>query len=162
LRHGNPVTFDWQSQSIPKSGVTYGCGISEWLASQYERNGYNFVPLVRRELSLLCSLEILFLRREGPGMVVNSGDIDNRLKPLFDALRMPRSKTELGGFDEPLDGQVPYFVLLEDDSLITKLGLETDVLLEPINGGFDMADVRLIISVDIRPYNSSPSNMFFS
>jgi hypothetical protein len=35
-------------------------------------------------------LNILFLRADIPGKVVQSGDIDNRLKTLFDALRMPQ------------------------------------------------------------------------
>ncbi len=49
---------------------------------------FRFVPLVSRILFMVCDLDILFLRREPRGFIVNfGGDIDNRLKVLFDALR---------------------------------------------------------------------------
>src|SRR6266849_6098917 len=52
--------------------------------------GKQFVPLVRQSLALACSLDILFLRREEPGsLILQGGDIDNRIKTLFDALKMP-------------------------------------------------------------------------
>ncbi len=67
----------------------------EDIASQYQESGFRFVPLVRESLSLLCSLDVLFLRRDFPGSVISSGDIDNRIKTLIDALRRPRSGNEL-------------------------------------------------------------------
>ena len=42
----------------------------------------------------MCALDILMLRKGPPGRVRT--DIDNRLKTLFDALRMARSPEELG------------------------------------------------------------------
>ena len=57
----------------------------EHLASQYCRNGYRFVPLVREENGFSCSLDITFLRRDNVGSLIrNGGDIDNRIKVLFD------------------------------------------------------------------------------
>lgn len=161
LKHGHPVTFDWASASIPKSAITYGSTIMEWLAPQYRRNAYNFVPLVRRELSLLCSLQILFLRPDVPGGVVNSGDIDNRLKTLFDALRLPKGDQELRDYDRPSEDENPFFCLLEDDSLITKVAVETDMLLESVSERPEKNDVRMVISVGIRPFNTNPSNANF-
>ncbi len=67
----------------------------EDIASQYQESGFRFVPLVRESLSLLCSLDVLFLRRDFPGSVISAGDIDNRIKTLIDALRRPRSGNEL-------------------------------------------------------------------
>jgi hypothetical protein len=84
--------------------------------------------LVIEELSLSCRLDILFLRSDRAGSLIKSGDIDNRLKTLFDALRMPESKAELGGYEKPIDDEDPFFVLLQDDKLITHISVETDVL----------------------------------
>jgi hypothetical protein len=99
---------------------------------------------------LICSLSILFLRTDAPGAIVNSGDVDNRLKTLFDGLRMPTNKDEVR--HGPSDDEKPFFVLLEDDKLITHLSVETDTLLEQVSEHWDDNDVRLIISVKVKPY----------
>ena len=161
LKHGEPVTFDWQQKSSPKGGVTYGCSLIDYLAPLYVRNKYRCVPLVRSDLSLICSLEILFLRPDPPGSILQSGDIDNRIKTLFDALRLPKGAQEIVGYDSPKDDEDPFFCLLEDDGLITHVSVETDVLLQPTGLKFDMNDTRLIITVRIRPYNAAPNNQFF-
>jgi hypothetical protein len=50
--------------------------------------GFGFIPLVRHSLSLACDLDIIFMRKEEPGsLILQGGDIDNRLKTLFDGLR---------------------------------------------------------------------------
>jgi hypothetical protein len=162
LKHGNPVAFDWASTSVPKSGVTYGSTIAEWLAPLYQRNAYSFVPLVRRELSLLCTLQILFLRPDVPGGVVTSGDIDNRLKTLFDALRLPKGDEELRDYCSPAEDEKPFYCLLEDDSLITGVSVETDMLLEPVSEPPTKNDARLVIGVTVRPFNTNPGNINFS
>lgn len=162
LKHGYPVKFDWNSSSVPKSGVTHGCTIAEYLAPLYKRNAYNCIPLVREELSLICSIEILFLRTDLPGSILKSGDIDNRIKTLFDALRLPKGSQELVGYDNPQDDEKPfYYCLLEDDSLITHVSVETDILLQPTVEKFDINDARLIITVKLRPYNANPANQNF-
>ncbi len=123
----------------------------EWLAAQYQRCGYEFVPLVAEELSLLCSVSILFLRPDPPGSLIKSGDIDNRLKTLFDAFRIPNNQGELGGYDTPGSDERPFFCLLEDDRLITKLAVETDILLAPAHDPPDRNECRLVITVTTRP-----------
>ena len=51
---------------------------------------YQFAPLVCERLHLICELDLVILHPEAPGSVVTQGgDIDNRLKTLFDSLRMP-------------------------------------------------------------------------
>ena len=67
----------------------------EGLAERFSRNGYNFVPLLHRGLNAMCSVEVLYLRSDPPGSVFRSGDIDNRLKTLFDGLTMPRDAYSL-------------------------------------------------------------------
>ena len=133
----------------------------DWLASQFQRNGYRFVPLVTEELSLLCSVSILFLRPDAPGSLIQSGDIDNRLKTLFDALRIVGSAQELGKYQEPAEDQTPFFCLLEDDSLITRVSVETDTLLEPVSDPPDPDDARLIITVNLRPAVRNWANGLF-
>jgi hypothetical protein len=81
------------------------------LAQQFNRGGHCFVPLVRRKEDTYCSLNILFLRRDAPGELVSSGgDLDNRLKTLLDALRVPDATAGLP--DSPEAGFDPIFCLL--------------------------------------------------
>jgi hypothetical protein len=135
----------------------------EGLAERFSRNNYQFVPLVTRDLNVsFCGLEILFLRPDSPGAILKSGDIDNRLKTLFDALRMPSGKDELGGYNFPDDTEKPFYCLLEDDCLITKVSVETDMLLEPIGGAFDVNDARIVISVTVQPAYSRLDLRFHS
>ena len=45
---------------------------------------------VRKSLDLGCSLKVNFLRNESVGsLITQADDLDNRIKTLFDALRMP-------------------------------------------------------------------------
>ncbi|HTF72615.1 MAG TPA: hypothetical protein VK638_59105 [Edaphobacter sp.] len=120
------------------------------LAEKYTFGGFRFVPLVTEELSLICGIEVLFLRPDHPGGVIRSGDIDNRLKTLFDALRMP-SPGQVNDKTVPADGEDPFYVLLEDDRLVTKISVETDTLLQPTGDEPDVNDARLVITVKLRP-----------
>ena len=104
-------------------------------------------------LRLYCSLDVLFLRPSMPGEVMQSGDLDNRLKTLFDALRMPSTKEELGGYDKPADGESPFYCLMTDDKLITKVTVETDRLLQPTGGDRGDNDSRLVIAVRLKPHD---------
>jgi hypothetical protein len=88
------------------------------LRTPIESGGHNCIPLVRHSWLLTCSLDILFLRKEGPGALISiGGDLDNRIKTLFDGLRMPTADE---GRAEKADID-PLFCLLEDDALITDL-----------------------------------------
>ncbi|MEA2984992.1 MAG: hypothetical protein QOD94_1246, partial [Alphaproteobacteria bacterium] len=102
----------------------------EDIAKCYALYGFNFVPLVTAELDLICGLDILFLRPERPGSLIWAGDIDNRLKTLLDSLRLPEAGEEYVN-RVASDDQQPFYCLLEDDKLITKVAVETDRLLEP-------------------------------
>ena len=128
--------------------------MSEIVANNYKEFGYRFLPLVREDISLLCSVSILFLRRDIPGSIISAGDLDNRIKTIIDGLRRPRNAKELVGNETPKPGEDPFFVLLEDDSQVTHLEVETDTLLDPPSGGhFDHRLVRLVVTVELRPYN---------
>ena len=123
------------------------------IANRYQRCGYNFVPLVSQSTGAdCCELNILFLRRDNPGSIVTSGgDIDNRIKVLFDALRMPTESSQLPkGCETPSSEEKPFYCLLEDDSLITTVRVETDRLLRPVTDGGKLHDVVLVVSVKTR------------
>ncbi len=119
----------------------------ESIADEYQRCGGRFVPLIREAGRFTCSLEILFLRRDNPGGLIHSGgDIDNRIKVLFDGLKMPQIVADLGGLPLELD-ENPFFCLLENDSLITSVSVTTDRLLVPMDAEEKIHDVYLIIHV---------------
>lgn len=130
------------------------------LAAKHAQFGFNFVPLVTRELNLLCGLEILFLRPDRPGNLWR-GDIDNRIKTLFDALRIPEAGENYAQ-REPASDEKPFYCLLEDDSLITKISVETDQLLAFDEGNKDIGNVSLVITVRLRPYEITQGNMQFA
>ncbi len=52
--------------------------------------------------------------------------MDNRIKTLFDGLKMPREAQDLGPYLTPAVGEDPFYCLVEDDRLITSVSVETD------------------------------------
>ena len=97
-----------------ESEVTTGL---DFILRDYSQFGYRFVPLINKRIGIACSLDILFLRRDGPGsLVASGGDIDNRIKVLFDGLRMPQNNSKIDQFP-PQDGENPFFCLLENDGI---------------------------------------------
>jgi hypothetical protein len=119
---------------------------------------------VRDEISLLCSLDILFLRRDIPGSAIQAGDIDNRIKTVIDALRAPQSQNELVGTDQkPGRDDDPLYCLLWDDRQVSHLTVETDTLLDQqMAGDADQRKVRLVITVELRPYFVTMFNLAFA
>jgi hypothetical protein len=108
-------------------------------------DGFQFMPLVSSKLNLVAEVDITFLRPEPPGRIVTQGgDIDNRLKTLFDAFRIPKESKEIPEGDTPAVSENPFYCLLEDDNLITKVAVRTDRLLKPCN---DSSFVDLLIAV---------------
>ena len=114
------------------------------LIEPIRRGSRSFFPLVRDSLALKCFLKITFLRREEPGRVYQGGDLDNRLKTLFDALAAPNVDQLVA--DATVDD--PIYCLLEDDALICGFSIETHRLLARPNAS--RHDVHLVIEVDTR------------
>ena len=109
---------------------------------------FTFAPLATEETRQMVELDILFLRPEEPGsLITQGGDIDNRLKTLFDALRMRKNIHELPNGDAPARDESPFYCLLEDDNLITRVNVRTDRLLNP-NAGKNT--VFLVIHVNTK------------
>ena len=111
--------------------------------------GGSYRPLLRKAHDVICSVDITFLRKEDPGQLVKQdGDIDNRIKTLFDGLRMP-NKGDAIPAGKPVFS--PMCALLEDDSLITGLSVKTDRLLGVPSGPptwvYLLVEVRTSVSV---------------
>ena len=118
---------------------------------------FSFASLVNENLNLIAELRVTFLRPEPPGSIVSEGgDIDNRLKTLLDGLRAPSVMDEIPKGDLPKDGESPFFCLLEDDNLITKIHIETDRLLDVCEHS---SEVVLLIHVTTKATRLSFKNM---
>jgi hypothetical protein len=125
-------------------------GNPEAIASQYHMFGHRFVPLVREEASLLCSLDVLFLPRDISGSALYAGDVDNRIKTLIDTLCIPRHQLDIA----PDADDDPFFCLLEDNKQVSRFVVETDRLLDSpiIEAAVDHNKVHIVVTVEIRPY----------
>jgi len=134
------------------------------ITEKYKRGQFGCLPIVREDLHLVCDLDILFLRRENPGSLISSGgDLDNRLKVLFDALRIPHDENEVRGLDAAPEKGPLLFCLTEDDKLITGFRCITDRLLEPANSESEENHVRLVINVEVKATKLTTENMgYFS
>lgn len=128
---------------------------------EWQRCGYRFLPLVTDKYSLRCSLDILFLRPEESGMLIESGDIDNRVKTIFDALRMPKTLSETGSIG-PQPDEDPFYCLLEDDKLVSEVRVTTDqLLLLPQERELKPNDALVVIRVSVKPVEFSLVGMRF-
>ena len=120
------------------------------------RGPFMFVPLVSAEMNAIAELTVVLLRPEPPGgLLTQGGDIDNRLKTLFDALTMPPHADSLPPTVLPASDETPFFCLLEDDNLVTSVAVRTEQLLEP---GLDRTTVDVTIHVRTRVTRPSMGN----
>jgi hypothetical protein len=96
----------------------------------------------------------------GLDLLYGGGDLDNRLKVLFDALRIPTSVEEIGDDRPAEDGEV-FFCLLADDRLITRVSIESFRLLEPHPGGENYVEIDLDVTVQaVTPMKGTLSFLF--
>jgi hypothetical protein len=124
------------------------------LCAQIARGTQRFMPLVRKSLNLNCELNVLFLRKEDPGaLVLQGGDIDNRIKLLFDALKVP----DVDEATKHPQAQDLTYCLMESDSLIFRFDIDSDRLLFPKDEKID--EVFLVIEVVIRVLKVAEWNM---
>jgi hypothetical protein len=133
---------EWTADEMQELGLRY-------LAEKWERFGCGFIPLITSDFCLRCAIDILFLRPENTGALIQSGDLDNRVKTIFDALRIPANLDECGG---SLPEENPMYCLLEDDKLISEIRVNTDQLLQlPRTPHLSVNDAFLILHVRIEP-----------
>lgn len=118
---------------------------------------FQFVPLVSERIHMVAEIEITMLKPGPPGdLVSHAGDLDNRVKTLLDALRVPREAAAIPKDDEPLEGETPFFCLLGDDRLVTHLSIRTDSLLE---SGVSRSEVVMLLRITTRPTQLTFANV---
>jgi hypothetical protein len=125
------------------------------LCELIDKKGRKFWPLVRETYALKCNLGITFLRKEDAGRVYQGGDLDNRLKTLFDALAVPPVEQ----FVDDASIADPVYCLLEDDALIIGVNVQTHRLLARPHS--NKSDVVLVIDVDVRVVRPRGYNVTF-
>lgn len=117
------------------------------LLEELQIEGYKFLPLVRKHMALVCSLHVLFMRQGQVGELYQDGDLDNRVKTLLDALRIP-DMGEIRGARPTESKDELIYCLLEDDKYVTGVNIETRQLLN--RRGASPFEVNLVVDVDIR------------
>ena len=148
MKHVNSPTIPTMAEIFEPA--SHGPSPVSTLSDRFEYQGFKFVPLIGETFGIdtACALDILFLRPDEPGRLIGSGgDIDNRIKVLLDALKMPTPGDGFKPEAEPDETEEPFFCLLQDDSLITELRVTTDRLLTPIGDDEKLTDVHLVIGV---------------
>lgn len=145
-----------ENQEPPANTKPYHIGR---LAGEFRQAKWAFVPLVTGRLQLITKIDILLRRVDGPRASVWSGDLDNRIKTVIDALSLPSSSC---GYEEldPTDGEVPLFCLLEDDKFLNSVSVEAAQLLDAENSD-DESLADILIKVSIRPDNVTFANIGF-
>jgi hypothetical protein len=124
------------------------------LTAPIDVDGRRYTPIVRESLHLACELQILFLRQDDPGALVSQGgDLDNRIKTLLDALRVPSKDEQTRA---PPKAEHTY-CLMESDTLVASLDVDTDRLLFPKTDYPN--EVFLVIEVSIRVLKVDRSNV---
>lgn len=117
-------------------------------------DAHPFSSVVNKNNHLTAELDITLLRPGDPG-VLSGGDIDNRLKTLFDALTIPKSDQIPSSETTAPDGH-PIHCLLEDDGLITAVRVVSDRLLE---GDVERSEVLLVIRADVSCTKTTMANL---
>jgi hypothetical protein len=127
------------------------------LREPIKRCGHDFVAIVRPALKLKCELAVNMLVNHSPGSLVTGvGDLDNRVKTLLDALRVPKDAQE---FKNVTLAAGLYPCLLEDDAMITALHITTYRYLACPSPS--QQHVRLQISVSVLPAENGFMNEAF-
>jgi hypothetical protein len=122
--------------------------------------GHTFACVVSKRLHTTAKLNITILRPEQPGNILaQSGDIDNRLKTLLDALTIPPHANQLPKSFTPSDDQKPFFCLLQDDALVTEISIRTLRWLNP--DAISKAEVVLLINVETDTHLKTFENVDF-
>jgi hypothetical protein len=151
LKFRTTIPLEWQDTS---TGQPFKATRLGNLARTYTRHGVKWAPLINEVFATACSLNILFLRPEPKGGIVQAGDLDNRIKLLFDALAIPK-ENELPSDFKPDQEPDPFFCLLSDDSLITQFTVAADILLVPDqdrNTAHLVIEVKTMITDHLRGY----------
>lgn len=151
---GDSPFYESDDEPPPFVAVRPGSPEMADLCEPISKGGKTYHPLVRRSLDLNCSVNIHFLRQEDPGsLVLQGGDLDGRIKTLFDALRVPDADVEA----KYPQAQDSTYCLLESDTLISGFEVASGRLLTPKTT--HPHEVHLLIEVTIRVLRLGPWNV---
>ena len=103
-----------------------------------------FQPIICRGRNVSCELDIKIFSRIPFGSVYHGGDLDNRIKTLFDALCVPKLE-QLPANDSPATDESLFSVLLQDDFLITDFCVKTEQLFTPGDDNEIEVDIAVTI-----------------
>lgn len=121
-----------------------------------EKGGLLFAPLVTQRLDLYAEVSVLLFRQQPRGaLITDGGDVDNRLKTLLDGLRVPHGALEGRHKLPDVPDPQPFFCLLEDDALVSKVSVETEQLLRPARPD----EVVAIIAIHVKKNLLTLDNM---
>ena len=116
-----------------------------------DHHGIRFAPLVSSNIHFAAEVHVTLLRKDEPGKLFSqAGDLDNRLKTLLDALKIPHEATALPKdyvHDPAID---PFYCVLQDDSLVTALSVRTERLLDPTLPDLDVVALVEIHTIQLR------------
>lgn len=94
----------------------------ERVSSSFSWGGKRVLPIATQDNWLACGIDIILLCRDFRS-VINSGDLDNRVKTLIDALQIPTAKERPGQAQED-----PLCVVMENDKFISEIKVLGDKL----------------------------------
>ena len=106
--------------------------------------GVKFSSIINNEFHYVADIDIVLLHNEPIyKMIKNGGDIDNRIKTLLDALKMP-SRDEFPVMLRENNENDRIFCLLHDDSLVSSLKITAKQYL-----GSEINDNEVILLIDV-------------
>lgn len=100
-----------------------------------------FVPFLGRDLGVGADLEITLLSgHPRQKRVLSAGDLDNRVKRLVDALRVPHGDSEMA---EALPPGGRWYCLLQDDDVVTAVSAKLGTYLASDDPSESFAFIRV-------------------
>jgi len=165
-KHMIRAALDAQVRSICNSKICCHIFEPDWqntrqaseLPMFVERNGKRFWFLISERLAITANLNITILvPHEVARIVNNGGDIDNRIKTLFDALRVPAADSEIPANDSFDYAHGGMYCLLEDDKLINRISIRS----YQDHGSSEDDHVRCLIEVETRIIQATWRNLNF-
>ena len=123
-----------------------------------EHNNKRYWFLISEYLATVIDINITILVPHEVGRIVqNGGDIDNRIKTLFDALRAPSVESEIPSKDAFDYGSSGMYCLLQDDKLINRVSIRS----YQDHAQIDKDSVRCFIEVETKITRAMFKNLSF-
>ncbi|TGP53033.1 hypothetical protein EN873_17530 [bacterium M00.F.Ca.ET.230.01.1.1] len=116
----------------------------------FERHGLDFVVVASQRVSLSIKMDVHFYEPAGELSVASDvADVDNRVKVLFDLLRLPDNPKHVP------QGLVPHYCLMEDDRLVWELTVKRHRLLRTV----ETAEYMTRLDISVLPSRGAMGNL---